>query len=1745
MNDSREAKTIRIAIDALSQRQPDTAFLISPETGIIVSFQELQQQSVLLSSMLRQAGLGKGDKVAFLMDNGLLTAQLFIGTMYGGYVAVPLNVRAGVVQLSYMLDHCDAKVVFVEDQYIGLLRDALGSVRRDMRVIPASVDGPLPTLATAADNQTTLVPATDDVALLMYSSGSTGKPKAAIHTHSSVLAHGRNSIEAHRLSSMDRSLLVLPLYHINAECVTLIPTLLSGGSVVVAHRFVVSKFWDWIDDLRVTWSALVPTIISELVDWDDPGKDRRQAAFQRIRFFRSSSAPLSPSLHRQFLDKFNLPLLQAMGSTEGGNVFSNPLPPGKNKIGSPGLPWGFEARIVDRDGADVPSGESGEVLLRGSALMKGYYKDPEGTAAVVDIDGWLHTGDLARQDEDGYFFVVGRSKELIIKGGVNIAPRQLDEVLESHPAVLEAAAVGVPDRYFGEDAVAFVVLRSETSAGEKELLAFCETRLGHFKTPSRIHFLKELPKGPSGKVQRLRLLDPAVLSSVAVTTRPEDEAVTVNANGRGDASSLPSVGCSIEQIIATAWAEVLAVPQVDPNTNFFALGGHSLLAIQCLSKLREKLPTILSLSDFFEFSTVVEQAELVRQRLRPTKGADGRELTDPSMNWEQALLQQYVPPADEEVIPRLEPSVSHPLSPAQQRLWFMEQMNPNVPVYNESEAVFLTGELNVEAMEKAFNVIIERHEVLRSTVKVIDEVPHAVIHASWPLRLRKIDISTLPSAERQAEVDRLLIAEPRALYNLETEPGIRATLIRLGSREHVFILMMHHIICDWASEGIIWRELSALYSSFLSGKPIMLPALPVTHRDYAVWREQKLATTEFSEDLAYWEENLRGAPALLELPADRARPPIMSFQGKRLRRKLGRELTEALRKMGRQEKTSLFTIFAAALDTLLYRYSGCDDILLGIPLADRDRQELQSVVGFLLHTHVLRARLAAEMSFRDMLSRVQKAVLDLYAHRAAPFDQVVRKLQLERNLSYTPLFQVMLNWRDRDQSLPFIGLEGLAIESMMATAATSKFDLYLFATDNGDEIWLEFEYNADLFNEDRIARMLSHYQVLLESAATDPAVSVAKLPLLTADEYQQVVVDSNRTEWNYPEDECLDELIEAQINRTPDAIAVVFGGEKLTYRQLGDRADQLASYLQELGVERNTLVAICVERSLEMIVGLLGILRAGGAYLPLDPTFPPDRLAFMLKDAQPPVLLTQERLRALLPSQKGHVVSLDAFPTEPQRHPIKPSGRRASDLAYVLYTSGSTGTPKGVQIQHSALVNFLTSMQREPGITADDTLLAITTLSFDIAGLELYLPLSVGARLVIASSETAMDGQQLSALMKGCAATIMQATPVTWRILLDSGWQGRPALKILCGGESWGTDFAYELLPRCQSLWNMYGPTETTIWSSVSRVEKGQPVLIGKPIANTEFYVLDSTGQPLPVGIPGELFIGGSGLALGYLGRPDLTSERFVTNPYSPQARARLYKTGDLVRRLPGGAIEFLRRVDHQVKLRGFRIELGEIETSLKQHAGISQCVVTVRGGEVNGKSLVAHFVPTDARNVPTVEDLRRALKQRLPDYMIPATFVRLESLPLTPNGKVDRNSLPIPETGAYASCAFEPPKGKTETVLAAIWNDVLKLDRVGRHDNFFELGGHSLLAMQVVTRLREALNLEVAIRDLFAHPELADLARALKTAEHVVLPPITRIERNQKPSSFVTRVSAAPGSSGSCDNGASWYDLQSNEVTD
>ena len=812
----------------------------------------------------------------------------------------------------------------------------------------------------------------------------------------------------------------------------------------------------------------------------------------------------------------------------------------------------------------------------------------------MDGEGWLHTGDLAYRDAEGYFFVVGRSKELIIKGGSEHRAQQIDEVLESHPAVLEAAAVGVPDRYVGEDVVAFAVLRNGVHCEERELLSFCVGKLGHFKTPTRIHFVQDLPKGPSGKVQRLKLQEKAVRSS-ASKPGPSEGAAALGGEAQAPGAGIRAALTPIEQTIGGIWADLLKQPQVDTQSNFFALGGHSLLAIQCISQLREKLPVILSLSDFFENPTVAQQAALVRSRVWRDGAAAGQSAgAQSAAAMEQALLQQHASLAGAQRIAPRDRALPVPLSPAQQRLWFLEQFNPGLPVYNESEAVRMKGDLNVDALEQALNAIIARHEILRSTILVTDEQPGVRVHESWPLRLKMIDLGGLASAEREAEVGRLLIDDPRQPYHLEAEPGIRATLLHLGPQDHVFILMVHHIICDRLSLGVLWRELAALYEAFLRGQASPLPALPIQYGDYATWQQEQIRKANFDEDLSFWKEYLRGSPKVLDLPTDRPQPNVLSYRGIKRQFRLGPTLAQGVRDLGRRQQASLFTLFAAALNTVLSRYAGQEDILLGITVADRDRPELQPLIGYFVDTQVLRTDLAGNPTFRELLGRVQKGVLDVYSHRAVPFGQVVEAVNAERNLSHSPLFQVMLTWRNREAQLPFVGFPGIRLEPLLAQSMISKFDLQVFVTNAGDDIWLEIEYSTDLFDDARIERMAGHLRTVLEGVLADASRGIGDLPLLTGDERQQVLVEWNQTGVSYDKDRRLHELIEEQAGRAPEAPAVLFENKQLTYRQLNERANQLACHLQRLGVGPDTLVGVCVDRSLEMMVGLLGILKAGG-----------------------------------------------------------------------------------------------------------------------------------------------------------------------------------------------------------------------------------------------------------------------------------------------------------------------------------------------------------------------------------------------------------------------------------------------------------------------------------------------------------------------------------------------------------------------
>jgi amino acid adenylation domain-containing protein len=1031
-----------------------------------------------------------------------------------------------------------------------------------------------------------------------------------------------------------------------------------------------------------------------------------------------------------------------------------------------------------------------------------------------------------------------------------------------------------------------------------------------------------------------------------------------------------------------------------------------------------------------------------------------------------------------------------PLSLSQQRLWFLDQFEPGNVAYNIQESRRIKGMLNITVLKQSLTEIVRRHEALRTTFTVVEEHPVQRISSPEAFPLSEVDLRHLPDLVREAEAQRLRTAEAVCPFDLAKGPLFRATLLQYSKEEYSLLFTMHHIISDGWSLEVLGRELWALYEAFSKGCLSPLPELPIQYADYAQWQWEWFQGEVLEKQLDYWKVQLRGAPQVLELPTDRPRPAVQSFRGAYHTVLLPVRLLDDLKVLSRKAGCSLFMTLLAAFQLILYRYTGQKDILVGSPIAGRNRTEIENLIGFFVNTLVLRTDFSGNPTFKELLGRVREFVFGAFEHPDLPFEKLVEELNPERQLSHNPLIQVMFGL----QNVPETGIQvsELTIVPESVHINNSEFDLTLYANEKTDGLSLLMVYSSDLFEQATIERMLDHFRTVLEGIVTDPAQPINELPILTKAEQHRLLETWNDTEGEYPKDVCIHELLEDQAARTPENVAVVYEAHQLTYQELNAKANQVARYLLKTGVGPDMPVGICMNRSLDMLVGLLGILKAGGTYLPLDPEFPEERLRFMLSDSKTTVLLTQQGLSGLLPSEGLQVVFLDSdweMIAQGSQENLA-SVLTTDNLAYIIYTSGSTGKPKGVQIPHRAVVNLLYSMAKEPGLTGRDILLAVTTLSFDIAVLELFLPIIVGARVVVASRQVATDAIQLARLMASSGTTVMQATPTTWRLLLESGWSGHDGLKILCGGETLPKGLAQQLIERCTSLWNIYGPTETTVWSAVHQVETVErPIPIGCPIANTRIYILDDNLQPVPVGVTGELYIGGDGLARGYLNRPELTTEKFIHNPFTEDTAGRLYKSGDLARYRPDGRIECLGRRDHQVKIRGYRIEPGEIEGVLSQHPAIQKNVVIVREDVPGDKRLVAYLVFNQTPS-PTNNELRSFLKQKMPDYMVPSAFVFLDTLPLTPNNKVDHSALPAPILGADRTKeSYEAPKTPVEIKIAEIWSEVLNVKKIGLQDNFFELGGHSLLATQVVSKIRSQYQVDISLRDFFESPTVGKMA--------------------------------------------------------
>ncbi|MEG5139393.1 MULTISPECIES: non-ribosomal peptide synthetase [unclassified Microcoleus] len=1098
-----------------------------------------------------------------------------------------------------------------------------------------------------------------------------------------------------------------------------------------------------------------------------------------------------------------------------------------------------------------------------------------------------------------------------------------------------------------------------------------------------------------------------------------------------------------------------------------------------------------------------------------------------------------------QILPQSRESNTFPLSFAQQRLWFFEQLNPGNFTYHIPAAVRLTGTLDAIALDRSLNELVKRHEVLRTAFKTINGQPVQAIASNLEFKILEIDLRSLPETERSREVEQLIATEAKLAFDLSQAPLLRAKLLHLSDSNWVLLLSTHHIISDAWSMGIFIQELATFYQAFCTGKPSPLPEMSVQYADFASWQRQWLQGEVLETQLAYWKKQLGGNLPVLNLPTDRPRSAVQTFRGAVHKFTIPKAIAEEMAQLSQREKATLFMTLLAAFKTLLYRYTGQEDILVGSPIANRNRREIEEVIGLFANTLVFRTNLSSNPTFKELLGIVREVALGAYNHQDLPFEKLVEIIHHERDLSHNPLFQVLFSLRN--VRTPQIKLPGVTLSDLEIERKTARFDLALDLEEGLEGINGTLEYSQDLFDASTARRIAGHFITLLESIAANPEQRLSNLPILTKYEQQQLLFEWNNTQSELPKNQCLHELFEAQTERTPDAIAVVLENENLTYRELNKQANNLANYLQKIGVNPEVLVGIYVERSLEMMVGLLGILKAGGAYVPLDPAYPPERLGFMLEDAKISVLLTQKKLLETLPTNSASLVFLDADWEGISSCDEPVVGlQNSSNLAYVIYTSGSTGKPKGVQITHASAVNFLSSMRQQLAIADGDVWLAVTSLSFDIAALELFLPITTGSRVVVASREVASNGEKLLETLTNSGATVMQATPASWKMLLAAGWQGNNQLKILCGGEALPRQLANQLLLRGASVWNLYGPTETTIWSTLYQVDrKDESVSIGRPIANTQIFILDRYLMPVPVGVFGELHIGGAGLSSGYLNRPELTAEKFIPNPFTKDGihasfilhpssfifSERLYKTGDLARYLPDGNIEFMGRSDHQVKVRGFRIELGEIETVLSQYPAVREAIALVREDNPGDKRLVAYIVANSelrggqGDTTPThselINHLRVFLKQKLPQYMMPSAFVLLEAMPLTPNGKIDRRSLRAPDTNtAEFESNFTQPRTPDEQLIAEIWAEVLGLERVGIHDNFFELGGHSLLATQAIARLREAFQIELPLRVLFEAPTVASLSDRISQISSsdslVKAPPIEHISRDgELPLSF------------------------------
>ena len=1622
--------------------------------GDRVSYGELERWTNRIARRLNQLGVRPDECIGLCVERSTALAAGVLGVLKSGAALVPLDPAYPLERLAAMLD--DAGIVRVLVDQTGLER--LGVLLRGREPIHVVDDRPAQG-ESEADTAFTAPLHPEQLAYVIYTSGSTGRPKGVAINHGTLSQHLDDFIGTYRIGAADK---VLQSSTINFDVALheLLPALLSGGQVEMRGP----QLWDpettsrHLIEEKVTF-ARIPTAYWQ--QWlREPPPAASLAALRQITV---GGEGLPGDALRQWrngpLGSIRLDNLYGPTETTIACMYRETRAQDEEQaIVSIGGPYPSRSlHVCDADGNEVPSGALGELCIGGHTLARGYLGRAGLTAErfIPDPNGPLgsrlyRTGDLCRRRVDGSIDFLGRMDSQVKLRGYRIELGEIEAVLREAPGV-QAAAAALRGEGDAKRLVGYVV----GDADDAMVRRILQSRLPGYMVPSALVWMEHLPLMQNGKVDRAALPEPGV-EAARQRMAPRTE---------------------LEAALLAIWQSVLGRDGLSMTDNFFEIGGHSLLLMRVASRIRQELGRDVSLQTLF-LNPVLESlaAELA---LREARAAD--------------------------VISPRKHEGRIPLTHEQERLWFLWKLEPDSAAYTITGAVNLSGVLDRDAIRLSLDRLIERHESLRTRFVEEDGQPWQVVG-----NVAHDDSNGLygwreESVFGQQELDAHLLELGREPFDIEHGPMLRVTLLDREHNETVLHFAMPHVVSDAWSQVILLREFSQLYRAASRNEAAGLTPLPIQYADYALWQRNPRNEAALDTHYAYWQRELGGEQPLLALPVDRICHGARSSAGAVIERSLGVELADALEQRSREHGATRFMTMLAAYGTLLQGYSGQDDVRVGVPVAGRDRLETEPLIGFFVNTLVIRIATRRTEPFSVLLAEVRDRMVGAQAHAAVPFAKLVELLQPQRSISHTPLFQAMFNYSAEPRSK--VELPGIEVTTLAGGTGTVQFDLSLDVSANGDGLRIALNYATDLFDPATATRLLDSYVAVLQTIASQP--DTRAVPILRDREQQQLMA-WGRNDQTFAHADPVHHLFERQAMNTPDAIALVFGNQALTYRELDEWANRLAHKLMRLGVAPEVKVAIGLERSVEMVVGLLAVLKAGGAYVPLDPQYPTDRLTYMVAHSGVHLLLTQsaiaQRFSAndqTLPTLNLDALNLDDEPSHAPRVDV-----RGHNLAYVIYTSGSTGQPKGVMIHHHALSHFIHGMRAKPGLAADDVLVAVTSLSFDIAALELYLPLVVGARIVLATREVARDGAALARLLQDSKATALQSTPAGWRLLRAGGWPQSPLVRFkgLCGGEALQPDLAHDLNEQGVELWNMYGPTETTIWSTAGRVQDATPVL-GSPIAGTQLYVLDSSMALVPPNVPGELYLGGVGLARGYIGQGGLTSERFVADPFNGNG-GRLYRTGDLVKWRGDGRLEYLGRIDHQVKIRGFRIELGEVEAHLLAQPEVSEAVVVAHEGRL--VAYVSRLAGKTAEAAAVGRQLREKLIAVLPEYMVPGLVVVLERLPLNTNGKVDRHALPLP---VQTERIWEAPRGDIEIALASVWQDVLRVERIGRHDNFFEMGGQSLLALRAVAALREALRVELPVQKLFAYPVLVDLARAIERDSQAALPDVISTRPGGMPS--------------------------------